>query len=456
MKITIIGTGYVGLVTGVCISEFGFDVTCVDKDEDKIAALKRDVCPIYEPGIEQMLRTNASAGLLHFTTDVEAAAASADVIFIAVGTPSAPNGRDADLTYLFEAVSQIAPVLKQGVVLIIKCTVIAGTANRVREQIESLRPDLDFSVVSNPEFLREGSAVEDFMKPDRVVIGVHDERGREVAEQIYRPLKLQSTPFRLTSLEDAELAKHASNAFLAMKVSFINEIADLCERTGANVMEIADIMGLDERIGDKFLRAGPGFGGSCFPKDSRALAAFARSIGAPQRLIETTISVNEERKRTIGKRIVDALGSKPAGKTVAVLGVAFKPNTDDIRESPALDIIRLLQDNGINVHAFDPKAMNAAAKLLPGVVWYDTPYQAAENADAVVILTEWNVLRALDLARLKAVMAHALMIDFRNIHRRKEPARYGFTYISLGRSIAEAASESAESAEPLQVVRSAR
>lgn len=453
MKITIIGTGYVGLVTGVCISEFGFDVTCVDNNEGKIADLKANICPIYEPGVEQMLRTNSSAQRLHFTTDIISATKDADVVFVAVGTPSSENGDEVDLGYLFGAVREITPHLKQGAVVIIKCTAIAGTASKVREMISKARPDLDFSVVSNPEFLREGSAVDDFMKPDRVVIGTHDERGREVAEQIYRPLKLQSTPFRLTSLEDAELAKYASNAFLAMKVTFINEIADLCEKTGANVMEVADIMGLDDRIGDRFLRAGPGFGGSCFPKDSRALSAFAKGVGAPQHLVETAIEVNETRKTRMAERILAELGTKPKGKTVAILGVTFKPDTDDIRESPSLKIIDLLVSAGVKVRAFDPQANRDGEQSLKKVVWCKDPYEASDNADAVVIATEWNVLRALDLDRLRNAVADPLMIDLRNVHRRKEPAKHGFKYISIGRSVAEASPDTAEDERPeLRVV----
>ncbi len=443
MKITVIGTGYVGLVTGVCISEFGFDVTCVDNDPAKIAMLKMGKSPIYEPGVEQLLRQNAEAGRLHFTTDTREAVRDADAIFIAVGTPSSSSGDEVDLTYLYDAVHEIAPGLKDGAVVIVKCTVVAGTTRKIRDMISKLRPELRVSVVSNPEFLREGSAVDDFMKPDRVVIGVHDMHGRDVTEYIYRPLRLQSTKMRITSLEDAEISKHASNAFLAMKVSFINEIADLCEKTGANVMEVADIMGMDERIGEQFLRAGPGFGGSCFPKDTRALAAFARQAGAPQKLVETTMAVNEDRKRAGALKIVNALGD-PKGKTVAILGVAFKANTDDIRESPALTIIDELLARGVNIRAFDPQAMDSASKLYPQVTWCEDPYTASKNADAVVLVTDWNVLRALDLNRLRSIVANPLMIDLRNIHRRKEPARFGFTYISVGRDVAEPASRSPE------------
>lgn len=444
MKITVIGTGYVGLVTGVCISEFGFDVTCVDKDSAKVAMLRMGKSPIYEPGIEPMLQQNADAGRLHFTSDTREAAISADAIFIAVGTPSSKDDDSVDLRQLHAAVREIAPVLKDGVVVIIKCTVVAGTTRKIKSMIAELRPDLRFSVVSNPEFLREGSAVDDFMKPDRVVIGVHDIHGRDITEHIYRPLRLQSTKMRITSLEDAEISKHASNAFLAMKVSFINEIADLCEKTGANVMEVADIMGMDERIGEQFLRAGPGFGGSCFPKDTRALAAFARHVGAPQQLVEATMAVNEERKIAGAQKVLSALGN-PKGKTVSILGVAFKANTDDIRESPALTIIAELLAAGVEIKAFDPQAMDAASRLYPQVTWCDEPYSASQNADAVVLVTDWNVLRALDLNRLKSVMANPLMIDLRNIHRRKEPARFGFTYISVGRDIAEPTEKNIES-----------
>lgn len=439
MIITIIGTGYVGLVTGVCLSEFGFDVTCVDNAPEKIALLKNNVSPIYEPGLEQMIRSNAEAGRLHFQGDVAQCVPRSNVVFLAVGTPSAANGEDIDLTYVFSAVDDIAPHLADNTVVIVKCTVVPGTCQSVKERIEELRPDLDFSVVSNPEFLREGSAIQDFMRPDRVVLGIHDERGREVAEALYRPLKLQDTPISIASLSGAEMSKYASNAFLAMKVSFINGIADLCEKVdGSNIIEVSEIIGLDDRIGDKFLRAGPGFGGSCFPKDTRALAAFARTVGAPQELVETTIRANEARKDNMARRVLKTIGD-PAGKTVAVLGISFKPDTDDIRESPALPVVELLIENGIQVRAFDPKAMEAAAELYPEVIWASDPYEAAIGAHAVVIMTEWNVLRALELDRLRDAMAVPLMIDLRNIHRRKEPTRYGFTYLSIGRDRAKPA-----------------
>lgn len=436
MIITIIGTGYVGLVTGVCLSEFGFDVTCVDNQPDKVALLQKNISPIYEPGLEQMMRSNADEERLHFEGDVSTCVPGSDVVFLAVGTPSADNGEDVDLRYVFAAIEDVAPHLKDGVVVIVKCTVVPGTSQRIHDRIAELRPDLDFSVVSNPEFLREGSAIQDFMRPDRVVLGIHDERGRIAAEQLYRPLKLQDTPITVGSLAGAELSKYAANAFLAMKVSFINQIADLCEKVDGNIIEVSEIIGLDERIGDKFLRAGPGFGGSCFPKDTRALAAFAKKVGAPQDLVEATIDVNEERKRRMAERVLDAIGD-PSGKTVTILGVAFKSDTDDIRESPALPVLDMLIEKGVKVRAFDPKAMEPAAELYPDVVWAGDPYEAAQGAHAVVIMTEWNVLRALELDRLRDAMAVPLMIDLRNIHKRKEPTRFGFSYISIGRDRAE-------------------
>jgi len=435
LNITIIGTGYVGLVTGVCLSEFGFDVTCVDTDSEKIASLRRNVIPIYEPGLDQLIQSNAREGRLHFSDSPADCIPRSNIVFLAVGTPDLPGDGDIDMSFVFRAVDDIAPHLVDGSVVIVKSTVIPGTAQKLRERIAELRPDLDFSVISNPEFLREGTAIQDFMHPDRVVIGIHDERGRKVAQQLYRPLMLQDTPISIGSFIGAELSKYAANTFLAMKISFINQIADLCEKVDGNIIEVSEIIGLDERIGDKFLRAGPGIGGSGFPKDARALAAFAREAGAPQDLVEATITINERRRKDIAERVLAELGT-PQGKTVAVLGLAFKPDTDDIRESPALSVIRALLDDGVTVQAFDPKAMSRAAAVFPDVTWCDDPYEAAVDADAVVIMTEWNVLRALDLERLKNAMANPLMIDLRNIHRRREPSRYGFTYVSIGRETA--------------------
>ncbi len=438
MKIVVIGTGYVGLVSGTCLSGFGYDVTCVDHDASKIERLNKGECPIYEPQLEPMIRAHMASGHLHFTTDPASVVPWADAVILAVGTPVTQETGEIDLSQIFASVEEIAPLLRDGAVLITKSTVMVGTNARIRNRIGQMRPKLRFSVVSNPEFLREGSAVQDFLKADRIVIGVHDKQGRAVAEQLYRPLQMQDTIVRVTSLEDAEISKYACNAFLAAKVTFINEIADLCEKTGANVMEVADIMGMDPRIGDLFLRAGPGYGGSCFPKDTRALATFGDAIGAPQRLVKATIDTNEARKRSMAGRVLRALG-QPAGKQVALFGVAFKPETDDLRESPALTVIEHLLDAGVGVRGFDPQAANAAGMLYPQTRWFDDPYEAASGADAVVIMTEWNVLRALDLMKLKSALRSPIMIDLRNIHRRKEPARFGFTYISVGREVAEPA-----------------
>ena len=390
-----------------------------------------------------MIKANSEAGRLHFTTDLAQCVPNSDIVFLAVGTPSAENGEEIDLSYVFSAAEDIAPHLKNDTVVIVKCTVVPGTCQSVKERIDGLRPDLDFSIVSNPEFLREGSAIQDFMRPDRVVLGIQDDRGREAAETLYRPLKLQNTPISITSLAGAELSKYAANAFLAMKISFINGIADLCEKVDANIIEVSEIIGLDERIGDQFLRAGPGFGGSCFPKDTRALAAFARKADAPQELVEATIALNEARKIDMAERVLESIGTTD-GKTVAVLGVAFKPDTDDIRESPALPVIDRLIEKGVKVRAFDPKGMEAASRLYPDVEFADDPYDAAIGAHAVVIMTEWNLLRALELDRLKDVMAEPLMIDLRNIHKRKEPTRHGFTYLSIGRDRAKPTTEAVD------------
>ncbi|WP_157015751.1 UDP-glucose dehydrogenase family protein [Mesorhizobium xinjiangense] len=436
MKIVVIGTGYVGLVSGTCLSGFGYDVTCVDRDASKIERLNRGECPIYEPQLEPMIRAHSASGHLHFTTDPAGVVPWADAVVLAVGTPVTKDTGEIDLSQIFASVEEIAPLLSDGVVVITKSTVMVGTNARIRNRIAQLRPNLRFSVVSNPEFLREGSAVQDFLKADRIVIGAHDDHGRAVTEQLYRPLQMQDTIVKVTSLEDAEISKYACNAFLAAKVTFINEIADLCERTGGNVMEVADIMGMDPRIGDLFLRAGPGFGGSCFPKDTRALATFGDAVGAPQGLVKATIATNEARKRSMAQRVLKAIG-QPTGKQVALFGVAFKPETDDLRESPALTVVEHLLEAGVGIRGFDPQAADAAGALFPQTHWFDDPYDAASGADAVVIMTEWNVLRALDLMKLKSAMRTPVMIDLRNIHRRKEPARYGFTYISVGRDVAE-------------------
>ncbi|MEM9206154.1 MAG: UDP-glucose/GDP-mannose dehydrogenase family protein [Pseudomonadota bacterium] len=432
MKLVMIGSGYVGLVSGVCFSEFGFTVTCVDVDADKIAMLNGGDVPIYEPGLTDMMNRNVKAGQLSFSTDLATAAKDADVIFIAVGTPSRRGDGEADLSYVFSAAREVAKHLKHGAVVVTKSTVVVGTNRKVQGIIRNERPDLDFSVVSNPEFLREGSAIEDFMRPDRVVVGVHDERGEDVMRQLYRPLNIRETPLVVSTLENAELIKYAANAFLAMKITFINEVANLCEKTGGNVQEVAKAIGLDGRIGGKFLHAGPGFGGSCFPKDTRAFAATGERFGAPQRLIEQVIEVNETRKHEMAEKVLDALGA-PDGKTVAILGIAFKPNTDDVREAPSLTIIPHLQKAGVTVRAFDPEAMEPAKHHLTGVTWCRSAYEAAEGADAVVILTEWNMFRALDFAALKEIMTDQILVDLRNVYRPDEVADKGFHYVSIGR-----------------------
>ncbi|MEO1017005.1 MAG: UDP-glucose/GDP-mannose dehydrogenase family protein [Pseudomonadota bacterium] len=433
MKITMIGTGYVGLVSGACFSEFGFNVTCVDQDAAKIEALKQGVIPIYEPGLDRVVEMNASEGRLDFTTDLDAAVGDAKVVFVAVGTPSRRGDGEADLQYVHAAARQIARAARPGTVIVIKSTVVVGTTRAVRDIIAAERPDLDFSIAMNPEFLREGSAIEDFMRPDRVVIGVEDERAETALRRLYRPLNLRDTPIVVTSLEDAELAKYASNAFLAMKVTFINEVADLCEQVGGNVQDVAKAMGLDNRIGAKFLHAGPGFGGSCFPKDTRAFAATGQKFSAPQSLVEQVVVVNDTRRADMAQRILDCLDGDPNGKTVGLLGIAFKPNTDDIREAPSLDIVPILQEAGLTVKAHDPAAMEAAKSALPGVVWCETPADVADQADAVAILTEWNAYRALDLEALATSMRAPVLLDFRNIYKADEVTGTGLTYRSIGR-----------------------
>lgn len=434
MNITMIGTGYVGLVSGVCFSEFGFDVTCVDVDADKIARLNNGEIPIYEPGLDDLIEKGRAAGRLAFTTDLDAAIAGADIVFIAVGTPSRRGDGEADLRYVHEAARQIARAMRPGTVVAIKSTVVVGTCREVKRIIAEERPGTDFSVASNPEFLREGSAVEDFLRPDRVIVGVDDERGEEAMRRLYRPLFLRETPMVVTTLENAELAKYAGNAFLAMKVTFINEVADLCEAAGADVQVIASAIGLDKRIGNKFLHAGPGFGGSCFPKDTRAFAATGRNHEARQHLIEAVIDVNERRKEAMAERILEVLGPDQAGRTVAILGIAFKPNTDDVREAPSLTIIPILQKAGVHVRAHDPEAMDQARPLLDGVTWCASPFDAAKGADAVVILTEWNSFRALDLKRLNDNMSGDALIDLRNIYRGEEVAEASLRHFPLGKA----------------------
>ncbi len=436
MRIAMIGTGYVGLVSGACFSEFGIDVACVDKDAAKIAALQAGKIPIYEPGLEELVERNAKAGRLTFTADLAAAVAGAEAVFIAVGTPSRRGDGHADLTYVFAAAEEIAKALTGYAVVVTKSTVPVGTGRKVAERIRAARPDADFDVASNPEFLREGSAIEDFMRPDRVVIGTTGERAREVMRRIYRPLSLIERPIVFTKLETSELIKYAANAFLAAKITFINEIADLCETVGADVHDVAKGIGLDGRIGAKFLHPGPGYGGSCFPKDTLALVRTAQEAKAPLRIIETVADINARRKKSMAARVVAACGGSVAGKTIAVLGLTFKPNTDDMRESPSLDIVPALLAAGAKVRAHDPEGMDEAKKLLSAVEYCPGPYEAMQGADALVIVTEWNAFRSLDLARMKSLLKSPVVVDLRNIYNPREMAAAGFRYSSIGRPAA--------------------
>ena len=434
MKIAMIGTGYVGLVSGVCFSDFGHDVTCVDKDPRKIEMLNRGEVPIYEPGLDALMAKNVEAGRLRFTGDLGAAVAGADAVFIAVGTPTRRGDGHADLTYVMAAAEEIACALTGYAVVVTKSTVPVGTNAKVAETIRAACPEAEFDVASNPEFLREGAAIDDFMRPDRVVVGVTSDRAKTVMGEIYRPLFLRDFPIMYTGLETAEMIKYAGNAFLATKITFINEIATLCERVGADVKEVAKGIGLDGRIGNKFLHAGPGYGGSCFPKDTRALARIGQDHAAPMQIVETVIKVNEEVKRRMIDKIVDLFGGSVNGKTVAVLGVTFKPNTDDMREAPSLTIVPALVGGGAKVRAVDPQGRREGEHLLPGVTWMKDAYAAADDADLLVILTEWNEFRALDLARLASAMATPRMADLRNIYNAADAARAGFAaYAGVGR-----------------------
>ena len=433
MRVAMIGSGYVGLVSGACFSEFGIEVICVDKDADKIARLQGGEVPIYEPGLDELLARSAADERLTFSTDLVAAVAGADAVFIAVGTPSRRGDGHADLAYVHQAAREIAAALNGYTVIVTKSTVPVGTSREVARIVREARPDADFDVASNPEFLREGSAIGDFMRPDRVVIGTDSERAREVMRQIYRPLYLIETPIIFTEPETAELIKYAANAFLATKITFINEIADLCEKVGADVHDVARGIGLDGRIGRKFLHPGPGYGGSCFPKDTLALVRTAEQAGAPMRIVETVVEVNAVRKKAMAGKIIAHCGGSVEGKTIAVLGLTFKPNTDDMREAPSLDIIPALQGAGARVRAYDPAGLEAAKRLLDGVVWCEGVYEAMEGADALVIVTEWNAFRALDLARVKRLMKAPVMIDLRNIYDPEEMSAAGFRYASVGR-----------------------
>lgn len=435
MRIAIIGTGYVGLVSGACFAEFGHQVVCIDKDAAKIDKLRQGIIPIYEPGLEHLVLSNVAAKRLTFRTDLSRAVARADAVFIAVGTPSRRGDGHADLSYVFAAAEELAPHLNNYTVVVTKSTVPVGTGRQVADKIRVVNPQAQFDIASNPEFLREGSAIGDFMRPDRVLVGADTARAAQVLKDLYRPLFLLETPMVVTSLETAELTKYAANAFLAMKITFINEIADLCDKVGANVQDVAKGIGLDGRIGKKFLHAGPGYGGSCFPKDTLALLRTARDVEAPLRLIEATVAVNDARKAGLAGRVMAACGGSVAGKTIAVLGVTFKPETDDMRDAPSLALIPALQEAGATVTAFDPAGMQEAKKLLPNVRWGEDAYAIAKGADALVLLTEWNAFRALDFTILKENMKTPLLVDFRNVYAPEDVAAAGFAYVSVGRPV---------------------
>jgi UDPglucose 6-dehydrogenase len=433
MRIAMIGTGYVGLVSGACFSEFGVTVTCVDKDAGKIERLNRGEIPIYEPGLDDLVAKNVKAGRLSFSLDLASSVADADAVFIAVGTPSRRGDGHADLSYVYGAAEEIARGINDYTVVVTKSTVPVGTGREVARIIRKTRPDVEFGVASNPEFLREGSAIGDFLRPDRVVIGTDSDRARAVMRALYRPLYLIETPIVMTSLETAELIKYAANTFLATKITFINEIADLCEKVGADVHDVAKGIGLDGRIGKKFLHPGPGYGGSCFPKDTLALVRTAQDYGSPLRIVETVVDINDKRKKSMADRIVEACGGDVDGKTIAVLGVTFKPNTDDMRDSPSLDIIPALQAKGAVIRAFDPAGRHEAEKMLPGVNWCDDTYETLEGASAIALLTEWNEFRVLDFKRARELMKAPVMVDLRNVYNPDDMEMAGFAYTCVGR-----------------------
>jgi len=433
MRVAMIGTGYVGLVSGACFADFGHDVTCVDKDVSKVGTLQSGGIPIYEPGLDLLVERNVREGRLHFTQDLTDAVREADAVFIAVGTPSRRGDGFADLSFVYAAAKEIAEVMDGYTVVVTKSTVPVGTGDEVERIIRETRPDADFAVVSNPEFLREGAAIDDFKRPDRVVVGTDEERARNVMHELYRPLFLNETPIVFTSRRTSELIKYAANAFLALKITFINEMADLCESVGANVQEVARGVGLDNRIGGKFLNAGPGYGGSCFPKDTLALVRTAQDFKSPVRLVETVVDVNDKRKRAMADKVIASCDGDVSGKTIAVLGLTFKPNTDDMREAPSLEIIPALQEAGARIKAFDPAGTVEAEHMFTEVEFTSGPYFCVEGADAVVIITEWNEFRALDLSRLKESMNAPVLVDLRNIYPPEEMKAAGFKYSSIGR-----------------------
>jgi UDPglucose 6-dehydrogenase len=433
MQITMIGSGYVGLVSGACFADFGHDVCCVDKDQAKIDLLLQGTMPIFELGLETLVARNVQAGRLRFTTDLAEGVASADAVFIAVGTPSRRGDGHADLSYVHAAAEEIARAMTGFTVVVNKSTVPVGTGDEVESIIRRTNPDAQFAVASNPEFLREGAAIDDFKRPDRIVVGTDDPRALEVLRQVYRPLYLNKSPIVEMSRRAAELTKYAANAFLATKITFINEIADLCEKVGADVKDVSRGIGMDRRIGDKFLHAGPGYGGSCFPKDTLALLKTAQDFEAPQRIVEAVVAINDNRKRAMGRKVIAAMGGEVRGKTVAMLGLTFKPNTDDMRDSPAIAVIQTLQDSGAMVRGYDPEGHEQAAKVLDDVTYCENAYQTMEGADALVIMTEWDAFRALDLERVKSLLRSPVLIDLRNIYARDTVESAGFSYTGVGR-----------------------
>jgi UDPglucose 6-dehydrogenase len=434
MRVAMIGTGYVGLVSGACFADFGHEVVCVDKDASKIESLERGEIPIYEPGLDVLVNGNRFAGRLSFSTDLGPAVRGADVVFIAVGTPSRRGDGHADLSYVFAAAEEVADAMSGYTLVVNKSTVPVGTGDKVEELIRARKPQADFDVASNPEFLREGSAIEDFKRPDRVVVGTGSERAKELMNQLYRPLFLNETPILFTARRTAEVIKYAANAFLATKISFINEIADLCEKVDADVQAVAKGIGLDKRIGGKFLHAGPGYGGSCFPKDTLALLRTAEETGASLSIVDAASSSNAERKKRMAEKIIAACGGDVKGQTLAVLGVTFKPNTDDMRDAPSLDIIPALQKAGAHIRAYDPEGMEEASPLLPGTEWMKDENEAMKGADALIILTEWNQFRALDLGHLRESLRKPIIVDLRNIYTREEMKKAGLAYHSVGRA----------------------
>ncbi len=436
MKIAMVGSGYVGLVSGACFADFGHDVVCIDKDESKIARLKDGIMPIYEPGLDALVASNVEAGRLSFTTDLASGIEGAQAIFIAVGTPSRRGDGHADLTFVYEVAREVGESLANDAVVVTKSTVPVGTGDEVERIIKDTGTMHNFAVVSNPEFLREGAAIGDFKRPDRIVIGAEDELGREIMREVYRPLFLNESPILFVGRRTSELIKYAANAFLATKITFINEMADLCEKVGANVQDVARGIGMDNRIGSKFLHAGPGYGGSCFPKDTLALLKTAEDYDSPTRIVEAVVKTNESRKRAMGRKVLDALGGaeEARGKKVAMLGLTFKPNTDDMRDSPAIAIAQTLGDAGVKVAAYDPEGMEIAKPLMPEVVMCDDPYAAIEGADVVAIVTEWDAFRALDLNRVKELARAPVLVDLRNIYSPDDVRAAGFSYSSIGRA----------------------